>query len=376
MAKELFNYIAIGDIHFGHTNTTTEHIIESFNQWFKTYMSTILKTNAIFLEGDVFDKLLGNSSTDYILAMEWLYNLAIFCSKHKIKLRILRGTLSHDWNQLRLVEKTFLKLKTELDFKYIQTLHIEHMSDFNIDVLYVPDEYKHDASDTFKDVQALLVEKGLTSVDIAIMHGNFSYQLPIKTVTAHDENSYLNIVKYYITINHIHTSSIFDRIIAPGSFDRLAHGEEEDKGCVHITLFKDGSKRFSFLKNTLSKIYKTINCFDLSLDDIFSKIDKGVRKLPLNSFIRLKINSDTRLSKNVEDFTKKYEFYTFKIESEKDKGLTNGSNITDIEIPLESFHITPENIEELLLEELRKQTLSEIELDTAIEELRRAIEKL
>ena len=70
----------------------------------------------------------------------------------------------------------------------------------------------------------------IEQVDLAMMHGNFKYQLPMPSIHMHTEEDYLSIVRYYICINHIHTASVYGRILAPGSFDRMAHGEEEDKG--------------------------------------------------------------------------------------------------------------------------------------------------
>ena len=45
-------------------------------------------------------------------------------------------------------------------------------------------------------------------------------------------------------------SSVFERILAQGSFDRLAHNEEEDKGGIVVTIDKvNGNHSYRFIKN-------------------------------------------------------------------------------------------------------------------------------
>ena len=100
-------------------------------------------------------------------------------------------------------------------------------------------------------------------VDIAIMHGQFHYQFPrIKLDSSHDEQEYLNMVKHYIHIGHIHTHSSYDRIIAQGSFDRIAHGEEENKGCVvaKIDTTNRENDEWMFLVNDKAMRFITLNC--------------------------------------------------------------------------------------------------------------------
>ena len=57
---------------------------------------------------------------------EWLTELIVFCKQHDIILRILEGTPSHDRNQSKVITSIIKKLNIELDYKYIDTLYIEH----------------------------------------------------------------------------------------------------------------------------------------------------------------------------------------------------------------------------------------------------------
>lgn len=376
MANKLIKYLVLGDIHLGNPLNPTNNIIDNLRDFWLINHKLLKDCDVIFIEGDLYHKLLSNNSDDYILAMEWLSELIMYCSTFKIKLRILEGTPSHDWRQAKVVNNIITKLNVVIDFKYIQTLYIENMLDIGLTILYVPDEYKHDANDVYADVLSLLKENNLTQVDIAIMHGQFEYQLPmVKLISSHDENKYHDIVKHYITINHIHTASVFKRIIAPGSFDRLAHGEEEDKGCMLITISKTGERQYIFLKNHKAKIFKTLNYAKKTLDEIMLLFKKDIKKIPLGSGVRLIVGHDSTITKAVKEFKKQYLGYKIDIANEKNKQLVVGEKI-NIDPTIHSFSITRENVMSLLHTELEKHRLDMASLEIINSEVETLIKSI
>lgn len=377
MSKLKINYVVLGDIHLGHPINKTSDIVENLRHYFLTNHKLFSKADIIFLEGDVFHKFLRNSSDDYIIAIEWLSELINYCSTFKIKLRILEGTPSHDWKQAKLVQSIINKLHITVDFKYISTLYIEKMTDLGLSILYVPDEYKHQASEVYSDTLALLKENNLSQVDIAIMHGQFSYQLPmVQLASSHDENKYMDIVKYFITINHIHTPSVFKRIIAPGSFDRLAHGEEEDKGGVYISIEKNKSPQYLFIKNPKARWYKTLNYAGKTIDEIMPLFKKDIKKIPPFSSVRLIVDKDSKVIQTVKEFKKQYFDYVIDIDNVKTKQLTVGEKIVNDNVTIETFNITKENIHQLLFKELEKHNLSNNEIHILKQEMDMLLEAI
>lgn len=361
------NYFVLSDIHLGHKRNKTENIVHNLREYFKDYHKQLSKVKIIFIAGDIFDTLLSNNSNEYLLATEWLTELILYSKAHNIKLRILEGTPSHDWRQAKLISSIIDKLKIDIDYKYISTLHIEHMVDFDLNILYIPDEYKPKAIDTYKEVLDLMKDKGLTKVDIAIMHGQFKYQIPmVELESSHDEDSYLNIVKYFINIGHIHTPSIYSgRILAQGSFDRLAHNEEEDKGGMLCTIYKDGSYKFLFLKNTRAKVFITLdyNKSSLSTEEVSNDIRNRLKGIEDDSFIRILIND----VKSIEGLKDEYPFLHFKIVNKEEKKMKIGEDILEAKV-IESFTIDESNIDNLVFEELNK-LLTSNQLEIAREEL-------
>lgn len=360
-----FKYLVMSDIHLGHNINKTDNIINNLVSFFNTYYRDLKDLDMLCIAGDVFDRLLTNSSLEYIESMNWLTNLVMWCKDNNIILRILEGTPSHDWNQAKIITKILENLKIKIDYKYINTLMVEHLEKFNIHILYIPDEYKHNASDTYADVLKLMKANKLNQVDIAILHGQFHYQLPmVKLESSHDENSYLNIVKYYISIGHIHTASVYDRILAQGSFDRLAHNEEEDKGCMLITIDTDKGNSYKFLINKNAMIFKTLKFKDESLSTIIKSIKKLENKYPPKSNIRIISTSEEILSKHSKTVKMNFPMFNIKIEKPKIKEETK-FKLLDYETIVDAFCITKDNLEELMTEELRKYDLNSIEMEKA-----------
>jgi hypothetical protein len=248
----------------------------------------------LFLAGDVFDQLIEFPSDDSGQILAWVGRLLRFCSDSKIKLRVLEGTPAHDWRQSSI----FTSMKTvwlpSVDVRYIDQLSIECDEDTGLTMLYVPDEWSESAACTYAAVEALLLQHQLTQVDIAVMHGQFYYQLPTAAhgPVCHSETAYLNIVRYYISVGHIHTFNVFDRIIPQGSFDRIAHGEEEAKGAVWFELDPVTGGRFLFMENTLAQSYLTLSLRQSSLESAVSQISVCVATLRKGSHLRIKAKKD------------------------------------------------------------------------------------
>lgn len=373
--KNKIKYLVLSDIHLGHSTNKAEYIIKNLREYFIEYHKLLKDLDMIILAGDVFDKLLVTSSKDFILANEWLTELLLYCKSNNIILRILEGTPSHDWKQAKVITSIISKLNIDLDYKYIDTLYIEENIKLGISILYIPDEYKHDANDTYKDVLSLLKKHNLSKVDIAIIHGQFHYQLPmVKLITSHTEENYLNIVKYYISIGHIHTPSVYERILAQGSFDRLAHNEEEDKGGMLITLYNNKDPEFLFLKNKHSMIFKTFRFKNESIEKILHTLDKDLKKYPIRSNIRIITSNDDMLNKSHKELKERYPYYNIKVERDKKENTTY--RLVSKEIKIESFNIDSKNIKELLLKELAQYNLSKTDLDIFNTELDNIIKEI
>jgi DNA repair exonuclease SbcCD nuclease subunit len=353
------NILTISDIHLGHQRNNTADIIRNLNLVIDDNYETS-ELDIIFLAGDVFDRLLTFQEDCIPEITLWIERLLRLCDKYNITLRVLEGTPSHDWKQSKNFEPIFSSMHSNCDFKYVDTLSIEYIDKFKIHVLYVPDEWDKDPANTLQQVKNLLKDRNIEKVDFAVMHGNFEFQLPsfIKKIPRHDSQEYLDFVKHYIFIGHIHTFSSLDRIIAQGSFDRLSHGEEEPKGYVKATVdLQTNERNFFFIENKNARVYKTIELMNENLDENLQFIKSKVKDLPINACVRIKSEKNNPILSNMNLLVNLFPTITWtKLVIAEDE-VERSSELIQSDVDYDPITINQSNIVSLLLDRLNAKSI-------------------
>lgn len=311
---KLLNYLVLSDLHIGARSTTAKEILSHLRIFFDdfTAKSQFCNIDILFLAGDVWDDTVVFGDAVIVEFISFLTPMLGWCARNNVKFRIVEGTPRHDRLQGATVSKIIEALNTGVDFKYIPSLSIEKMEDLGINVLYVPDECRPTAAIVERDVDALLAEHHLDKVDIAIMHGMFKYQMGSIPMNAkvHDEEFYLSRVKNYINIGHVHTASQYSRILAQGSFDRLKHGEEEQKGGYLVKQLSETEWGHFFIENKLAKIYKTV-VVKGSAEKALETIEKAIKKLPHGSYVRIQAKEGHEIFQGFETLRRSYPLFIF-----------------------------------------------------------------
>ena len=345
--SEEFTFAVVSDIHLGSKRNPTEDIVSNLNREFddNTYFSQL---DLLVLAGDVFDNYL--SSIDVIPIVVWFSRLIRLCKKHDVALRVLEGTPSHDWKQSTWFDYINEQVTDiNADVRYVKDLSIWYEEKFDMNFLFVPDEWSATSEQTLEQVRQLLKDKGLEKVDYAFMHGGFEFQYPsFLKVQKHDSQAYLKIVKHLIFIGHIHTYSNFERIYAQGSFDRLSHGEEEPKGYLRVHRHKDGFHDVQFIENKGAKKFITVDCRDLDLEASLLKIEELTGKLPHGSYTRIRAFENHPIFTSMDEVLKKFPHCKWS----KDPVEVKEKETEETEIQntaFKSFEITPTNVKELLV---------------------------
>lgn len=259
----LYKLLVIGDIHFGY------YPAELLYKEFKLVINNITKDiDVVFIAGDYFDTKLSLSSKHSIYAIKTFCDILDKCEQTNTKLRMIRGTASHD-PENQLVNLSSIAKSSKVDFKLYLTVGEEELfPDFN--VLYVPEEYMENKDEYYKE----FFNKKYQCI---IGHGMFEE-------TNYVTNKTLNMKKYPvfnsafiekicdgpIIFGHIHKSQkIRNRIMYTGSFTRSRYGEEEDKGFVISTYeTENNSTDFKFIVNDKATKFDTVSILDTS--EIFS----------------------------------------------------------------------------------------------------------
>jgi len=328
----LVKIFTISDIHFGNNQNPTERIYKSLSAFFNTYYNKISNVDIIIIPGDVFDRLLSSVSDEFKLVIKWVVELVRFCKNHNIKLRVLEGTHSHDRRQMSTIYEAISEFVEEqgVDFKYIDKVSVEFIKEYDsLSILYIPDDWKPTSKEVIDDVKKVMKENNLDKVDVVVMHGGFTYQLPLELPTLFKPDDILNITDIIAISGHIHKPELYKKILTPGSFERLTFTDESDiKYGYIITLDTDGKKfNIERLENKSSLLFKTISLISIKPDDIVPYINKEIKKLiDYNKkrglkddkiYVRL-ITSDS-LNLNLNELIKDYKNIVLSIKKEKQK---------------------------------------------------------
>lgn len=293
----------VSDIHLGCKRNKADFIIANLNKYLSndTFLASI---DLLVLAGDVYDELLNASSDEVALIDLWIGRLLRKCQRYNVTIRVLAGTPSHDRGQSRRFE-TINELnersgKKAAKLRYVDNLEIEYLTEFGLQVLYVPDEWSTSAQDTLDQVRTLLKQHQLATVDLAFMHGNFPHQLPagIGHIPMHDDVAYSEIVSRLIFIGHIHVASVYGKIYAQGSFDRLSHNEEAPKGFLRAVLTQD-SYVVSFIENKSAAVYATLACDADSVTDNLMNIGERVKAIAPGANLRIEAHFTNPIHANM-----------------------------------------------------------------------------
>lgn len=345
--------LELSDVHLGHINTPTAHIV---NNLMSLISQHIREVDLLIIAGDLFDRQLNFPNPDAMEAIRFIGWLLLQCQRYNVILRVLEGTPSHDWQQSKWVTLVNDEQAINADAKFINTLSIEYIESLDINILYIPDEWRTSTHQTQSEVTELLAQNNLTQVDFTVMHGMFPHQLPSNLrdkLETHDDAFYLNITKYLVFIGHIHQYSQVERILSAGSFDRLTHGDELDKGMILARVNPNTQFTADFLVNNNAMVYNSYNVDSYSADQIHELLADLSERLPLKSYVRLLANRESivtgMMSKLPEAYPKlKLSYKQLDSLKKKDKKVMNV-------VVNKIVGIRKENIEEVFTERVNKR---------------------
>lgn len=355
-----FAFASFSDLHLGVRRNDTRKMVQALRKAiFDNELLSFVKL--LVFAGDVFDRLL-SLNEDCVRDIDlFIVDVLRECTKHQVVLRVLEGTPSHDARQN--CRFTILKeaLGIELDYEYHDTVQIEYIASLGIHVLYIPDDAHADTEQTQRVVQELLKSRSLKQVDLSVMHGYFQYQLPYDTKPGsyHDIEYYSQITKYWITIGHVHTRSMNGKVLAQGSFDRITHGEEEDKGFVLASI--NEHPQAWFIDNPHAHVYKTINITDQETSQALKNIDQALQHLPDGSRIRLQMNKDHPLNEGIKELMLQYpKMHWSKLIKSKEEPTVAEKILDDRLSTYQSLKIDQSNIHSLVQERLKSKLPQEM----------------
>lgn len=252
----------------------------------------------IVIVGDYFHSKIPANSPYMKEAVKLFAEVCRICKANNTKLRIIRGTESHDNDQLDILGAMDVAL--DIDLRIINKVEEEELfSGFK--VLYLPEEYLNDMDAYYhqyfdeNDKYSMILGHGLVDKAAFIAHIQESEETrtsaPIfKLKKLHE------ICLGPIYFGHIHTHMLFNRFRYVSSYSRYAHGEESAKGFM-AGVYDITKQDFMdmFIENTLARKYTTIKIkedselFDKEPQYIVSEALEIATQV-LEDFVRIEID--------------------------------------------------------------------------------------
>lgn len=349
-------YGVISDVHIGHPRTPTWHIIKTLNKYVTNvkFMSDI---DALFVSGDLFDRLLNLPASEVDDLHDWTERLLRLSKKCHTPIRILEGTPSHDWKQSGTIAKMNELYGIGADLMYVDDLSIIEDESLGMTIGYVPDEYRECCEQTTVEFKELLATRGYDKVDMIIMHGMFEYQIPkaaAKSVSHFKEKEWEDMVRHAIIIGHDHRHKSKGKIVVPGSWERLAHNEEDNKGCLVVDVGSNVTDVYH-LTNEDAMWYITIDGAKLTDVEVIAKAEHQLHRFatlecPMGR-LKVKYNRKYDISSRLSEWKKAFADVVVEGASESDEEIAKSEIDDEFKLSGEAININEENIEGMIMRE-------------------------
>ena len=290
--------INISDIHIGKKDDMKlEKELDIFLDYVKDNPCEVLT-----ISGDLFDRVLTANEYGTVMAINFIKNLLSITTKHGTAVRIIKGTRSHDFNQLDIL-KFIKKEVSEFYFNIIERNSTEEIN--GVKFLYLPEEYPTDYDDFYKENLLSVEDK---TYDIIIGHGMIDFiaftgyeddsENRVHGTPTHKADDLIRVTKGPIIFGHIHEKQEYkNKIYYTGSYSRYSFDTPSEKGFMVFDIDLEDTSKFKmeFIENTEAPTYAVIDIDKLDLTDIDDHI-KYINELTSQyDFVKIKTGNKARL---------------------------------------------------------------------------------
>lgn len=289
--------VNISDIHIGKKDDMK---LKEELEIFFDYLKDTENIDMITISGDLFDRVLTANEYGTTLALEFIQRL-IDLYIPEIAIRIIKGTRSHDFNQLDIL-KVF-KEKAGSHFKIIEKNEVEVFNGYKI--LYLPEEYPTDYDDFYKE-NLLGVEDKV--YDFIIGHGMIDFiaftgyeddsENRVHGTPTHKADDLIRVTKGPIIFGHIHEKQEYrDKIYYTGSYSRYSFDTPSEKGFMVFDIDDDDPSKFkmTFIENTKAPTYAVLDIDKLNLEGVDDHV-KYIKELSDKyDFVKIKTGNKANL---------------------------------------------------------------------------------
>lgn len=331
------------------------------------------RSDALFITGDLWDRAIGGTdlATEKDESLDWITDLLRQSKRFNTPIRAVKGTPFHDWEQMQWLIKQNDLCEIGADVRYFDDVHLEKDPTLGVWIGYIPDAIRDTPDMVYDELVEKMKTLGCDKIDYILAHGFFDFQNTYGA-PAYDTAKFSEIVRYGIFCGHDHGNKTSLKVWVPGSFERLAHGEEYPKGILNSRVIK-GVHHVTFIENENAAWLRTCRLNDVPDDLLTARVDAAIvghapHRDGYLGKLRLIINSKTELRSVLNKYVKQCPF-KIELEFEKDQ--------EEVEVPLMQ-RVFAENLVPLTKATIAEQLLAtaEVEADIADRIIRRVMKEV
>lgn len=259
------------DWHLGNNKTLAHTTTESIRQ---SIIKRIPEVDIITIIGDIFDKGLSFISPSSGVILSFLHQFFSVVRQNNTHVIIVRGTIFHDRNQISTIIETIVDSYGLRDLVHVVN-EPKVLTVLDKTFLCVPDDLPFkNKQQTMKHLNSLLIPYD-GKVDYCLIHGMFDFAIHgFDDPNSFTVKDFAKLIRILVLCGHVHRPQKNDICRYCGSIDRIAHGEEHNKG---FFIHKGSSSKF--IVNERSVKYITIDhCKDTNLKEVLKRYDTIIEK--------------------------------------------------------------------------------------------------
>lgn len=315
------NILVLSDVHLAPRTIPNDHVIGSLRKMFTD--DRMRRTDALFITGDLWDRAVGGTdlAAEKNESLDWVTELLRQSKRTNTPIRAVKGTPFHDWDQMQWLVKQNELSDIGADIRYFDDVHLEKDPTLGVWIGYIPDAIRDRPEQVYDELVEKMKTLGCDKIDYILAHGFFDFQNTYGS-PAYDTAKFSEIVRYGIFCGHDHGNKTSLKVWVPGSFERLAHGEEYPKGILNSRVIK-GVHHVTFIENENAAWLRTVRLNDVPDDMLTQRIEAEIEKHAPHregylGKLRLFINSKTELRPVLGKYSRTCPF-KLEIEYEKDQ---------------------------------------------------------
>jgi hypothetical protein len=263
----------VADIHFGAVDPAA--LTAEMEAGFLAHVEAEgPSVDLLVLGGDLFHRRVSMTDPTGKAVIEFMNRVMHLAVEHSFKVRVLRGTLTHDHNQLENFR--WMESVQGYDFRILNHVESEELFQ-DCHVLWVPEEYFEDPDEAYEPFFGL--EEG-AQYDLVFLHGSvdfvdFSGHLHGKSqggryAPVFRQRDLERICRGPVLCGHVHNRYDHEgKTYYPGSYTRWCHGEEDIKCWIMSDYdLATGGHETDFYENEMAPRFVTVTLASLAPADV------------------------------------------------------------------------------------------------------------